>query len=191
MLFDLDKDYDIRLALDLRITNGFAMTIISDQQKVVDHNLSECFNAYILKARTKPLIDMLEEIRTSVMQRIALKREKMLSWTDELCPRIKKTLEQNKLDSRGSIPTPGGQNRPKKVRKKNKSEKDRNPKKGGTVKCTICGGYEHNKRTCPNKGQQQASSSRAQVQKKRVRPRKDTTIPPQKISSAELEKLVS
>ncbi|WOL17484.1 hypothetical protein Cni_G26276 [Canna indica] len=68
--------------------------------------------------------------------------------------------------------------RPKKVKKKDKTKKDPNPKKGGTIKCTICGGYEHNKRTCPNKGQQQTSSSGAQVQKKRGRPRKDTTIPP-------------
>ncbi|WOK91784.1 hypothetical protein Cni_G00475 [Canna indica] len=178
--------------------------------EVVDNNQSECFNVYILKARTKPLIDMLEEIRTSVMQRIVLKREKILSWTNELCPRIKKILEQNKLDSRGSTLTPNGQNRmwqlcgipcphaiaainylgrdpahfvdsylkkktymlayqstiepmsgqnmwprmnelllppiflkkagkPKKVRKKDKSEKDPNPKKYDTIKYSICG----------------------------------------------------
>ncbi|PKI38534.1 hypothetical protein CRG98_041099 [Punica granatum] len=116
-----------RLAAELGITEGFGVTIISDQQKkkkhngyamkslfwravksiteadfrdcldemraislaaaqdftnvgvekfcslyinvvpsceVVDNNMSKCFNGYISKARTKPLIEMLEGIRT-------------------------------------------------------------------------------------------------------------------------------
>ncbi|WOK93653.1 hypothetical protein Cni_G02353 [Canna indica] len=156
-----------RLALDLRITNGFEMTVISDQQKRVVKSTTEAdFRGALdeMRAMSPEAVEAFTQIEvqkfcrgdTNYMQRIALKREKILSWTDELCPRIKKKLEKNKLDSRGFTSTPG---RPKKVRKKDKSEKDPNPKKGGT--------------------------------KKRGKPRKDTIIPPQKINSTELDKPVS
>ena len=38
-------------------------------------NMAETFNNYIIHARSKHLIDILEEIRTKLMKRLALKKE--------------------------------------------------------------------------------------------------------------------
>ncbi|XP_078442368.1 uncharacterized protein LOC144712064 [Wolffia australiana] len=50
----------------------FCRAYISKDTKceVIDNNICECFNNYIIQARSKPIIDMLEEIRGAVMQRI-------------------------------------------------------------------------------------------------------------------------
>ena len=68
--------------------------------EVVDNNICECFNNYILQARSKRIIDMLEDIRVAVMQRFVEKKELFSNTTDEVCPRIRKVLEDNKLQSR-------------------------------------------------------------------------------------------
>ena len=39
---------------------------------------------------------MLEEIRTSLMQRLAVKKQEMKRVTGKLCPRIQTKLEKNK-----------------------------------------------------------------------------------------------
>lgn len=36
---------------------------------IVDNNVSETFNGYIVKARSRPLIDMLENIRCALIER--------------------------------------------------------------------------------------------------------------------------
>ena len=59
----------------------------------VENGISECFNALIVDARRKPIINMLEDIRVSLMLRMQRMREKSLKWTDELCPNIRKKLE--------------------------------------------------------------------------------------------------
>ena len=46
---------------------------------------------------------MLEDIRIAVMQRIVEKRELFSDAIDELCPRIRKVLEDNKFKSRTYI----------------------------------------------------------------------------------------
>ncbi|XP_031396836.1 uncharacterized protein LOC116207857 [Punica granatum] len=76
--------------------------------EVVDNNMSECFNAYILNARTKPIIDMLEDIRRVVMKRLADKRKMILKCNDTICPRVRKKLEENKLISALCTPTHAG-----------------------------------------------------------------------------------
>ncbi|WOL05379.1 hypothetical protein Cni_G14107 [Canna indica] len=72
----------------------------------VTNNISETFNGYILNARSKPIIDMLEEIRRSLMQRMYMKRVMIVKWTDDICPNIRKKLEINKEESRFCIVTP-------------------------------------------------------------------------------------
>lgn len=91
--------------------NKFCRLYINTWPKceVVDNNMSECFNGYILKARSKPLIDMLEDIRVSIMQRMCEKKEFVNTCTDNLCPRVRKSLEKNKLLSRFCIATRSGQ----------------------------------------------------------------------------------
>ncbi|XP_057251346.1 uncharacterized protein LOC125491532 [Beta vulgaris subsp. vulgaris] len=63
---------------------------------VVVSNMAETFNGYILGARTKHLIFMLEDIRTSLMQRLIAKREELEKYKGSICPRIQAKLEKEK-----------------------------------------------------------------------------------------------
>ena len=63
------------------------------------NNLCECFNAFILDARTKGFITMNEMIRTMLMKRIQKKRAVMLRSKEEFCPKIRKKLERAKQES--------------------------------------------------------------------------------------------
>ncbi|XP_074291480.1 uncharacterized protein LOC141618281 [Silene latifolia] len=67
----------------------------------VDNNMSDVFNAYILKFRQKPVISMLEEIRESLMERLHNKRDLIGKKDIFLCPRIKDKLEKAKIEARG------------------------------------------------------------------------------------------
>lgn len=60
--------------------------------EMVDNNLSECFNSWIVEARYKPIIQLLDDIRLQVMERIYKKRDWMSSLQCEICPRIIKKL---------------------------------------------------------------------------------------------------
>ncbi|KAK1377200.1 hypothetical protein POM88_033393 [Heracleum sosnowskyi] len=62
---------------------------------VVDNNISECFNSWILEARYKPIISMLDHIRVQCMKRIHVKRDYMARIDSDLCPRIIKKLNYN------------------------------------------------------------------------------------------------
>ncbi|KAK8670162.1 hypothetical protein V6N13_104922 [Hibiscus sabdariffa] len=56
------------------------------------NNLCESFNEFILEARDKPIITLLEIIRTKIMQRIAKKKVEADKWTTTLCPKIQQKL---------------------------------------------------------------------------------------------------
>ncbi|KAH0692602.1 hypothetical protein KY285_019699 [Solanum tuberosum] len=60
----------------------------------IDNNMCESFNAWILSARHKTIISMLEEIRTKVMTRLARLSEFPNSWIINFSP-IMKVLEEN------------------------------------------------------------------------------------------------
>ncbi|XP_056690243.1 uncharacterized protein [Spinacia oleracea] len=62
----------------------------------ITSNIAETFNGYIIQARTKHLIFMLEDIRNNLMQRLVLKRQQMEKSTSVLCPRIQQKLEKEK-----------------------------------------------------------------------------------------------
>ncbi|GMI78131.1 hypothetical protein HRI_001482400 [Hibiscus trionum] len=57
------------------------------------NNVCESFNKFILETRTKPIITMLEAIKTKIMQRIAKKSDEADKWIGPLCPKIQKKLE--------------------------------------------------------------------------------------------------
>ncbi|KAL4289499.1 hypothetical protein GQ457_14G002690 [Hibiscus cannabinus] len=57
------------------------------------NNLCECFNKFILEARDKPILTMMETIRTKIMQRIAKKQSQAEKFVGPLCPKIQKKLE--------------------------------------------------------------------------------------------------
>ncbi|WVZ17312.1 hypothetical protein V8G54_010294 [Vigna mungo] len=61
------------------------------------NNICEGFNSVILEAREKPIITMLEEIRSYLMKRWASNREKITKFDGPLCPKINKRL-QKELD---------------------------------------------------------------------------------------------
>ncbi|KAL2921934.1 Mediator of DNA damage checkpoint protein 1, partial [Bienertia sinuspersici] len=63
---------------------------------VITNNIAETFNGYIINARNKHLIYMLEDIRVALMQRLVQKREEMEKCTSALCPRIQQKLEKEK-----------------------------------------------------------------------------------------------
>ncbi|XP_057540707.1 uncharacterized protein LOC130818545 [Amaranthus tricolor] len=59
--------------------------------------MAETFNNYIMHARSKHLIDMLDDIRTMLMKRIATKREECASkWSGLLCPKVQVLLDKEK-----------------------------------------------------------------------------------------------
>ena len=59
------------------------------------NNLSESFNSFILDVRDKPIITMLELIRSKVMERIARRKVAMSKVNARICPKIKKLLDKN------------------------------------------------------------------------------------------------
>ncbi|WOK97486.1 hypothetical protein Cni_G06194 [Canna indica] len=88
----------------------FCQAFISTQCKceVVMNNICETFNGYILRARSKPLIDMLEDIRCMLMARMHAKKEIMSKSNDDICPSIRKKLEKNKTETNFCHVTPAG-----------------------------------------------------------------------------------
>lgn len=67
---------------------------------MIVNNISESFNSYIIKAREKPIIDMLEEIRSKLMT-MQYKNASSVSGAQlKLCPKINEKLEQLKYYSR-------------------------------------------------------------------------------------------
>nr|XP_016438049.1 PREDICTED: uncharacterized protein LOC107764034 isoform X1 [Nicotiana tabacum] len=61
----------------------------------VDNNMSESFNAWILGARHKTIVSMLEEIRVKVMIRIPKMRAFAKTWVDEISPMTLKNFNTN------------------------------------------------------------------------------------------------
>ncbi|CAH9060241.1 unnamed protein product [Cuscuta epithymum] len=68
---------------------------------IVHNNLSEAFNNTIVKARSKPIIPMLEAIRLATMKRIAKKVGFGSKWVGNHGPRIMKKLNSNITQSMG------------------------------------------------------------------------------------------
>ncbi|KAL4367460.1 hypothetical protein GQ457_05G035150 [Hibiscus cannabinus] len=66
---------------------------------VVDNNMAEAFNGWILEARCKPIITMLEEIRTMVMNRMNIKRTWAETWRTNISPKALQKLERNMENS--------------------------------------------------------------------------------------------
>ncbi|KAL4282037.1 hypothetical protein GQ457_03G025760 [Hibiscus cannabinus] len=75
---------------------------------MVLNNLYESFNKFILDARDKPIITMLEIIRTKIMQRIAKKKDEADKWSTVLCPKIQKKLDAAIESSNRCWPTHAG-----------------------------------------------------------------------------------
>ncbi|XP_074315187.1 uncharacterized protein LOC141651370 [Silene latifolia] len=79
----------------------FCRAFISTRSKtdVVVNNMAETFYAYIIEARYKHLLYMLEDIRTSIMTRLVSKKAEMEKLTVTVCPRVQARLEEAKKKS--------------------------------------------------------------------------------------------
>ncbi|CAH9088450.1 unnamed protein product [Cuscuta europaea] len=86
-----------------------AFVRINTKCDVIVSNMAETFNGYIINARAKHIIFMLEDIRGALMQRIVLKRQQMEKNTGMLCPRIKARLEKEKDEAANCTPLPSSQ----------------------------------------------------------------------------------
>ncbi|CAI9293941.1 unnamed protein product [Lactuca saligna] len=62
----------------------------------VENGVSESFNSIVLDARRKPLITMLEDIRCWAMQRLWMQKQNGLSWDLDICPSIRREIEDLK-----------------------------------------------------------------------------------------------
>jgi hypothetical protein len=60
---------------------------------LLQNNICECFNSYILKARDKLILTMLEMIKRKLIQRYQAKREGIQKLTRKITPKIAKKLE--------------------------------------------------------------------------------------------------
>ncbi|XP_070045762.1 uncharacterized protein [Nicotiana tomentosiformis] len=69
-------------------SRAFFDTVCKNQS--VDNNLTESFNAWILQARHKPIIKMLEDIRIKVMNMVTEHEAEVMTWRNEYSP---KTME--------------------------------------------------------------------------------------------------
>ena len=57
---------------------------------MVDNNFTESFNAWILEARAKPIIKMLEEIRVQVIRLLVNNEKKLKTWVIDFSPECMK-----------------------------------------------------------------------------------------------------
>ncbi|CAH9091127.1 unnamed protein product, partial [Cuscuta epithymum] len=76
---------------------------------VIVSNMAETFNGYIINARAKHIIFMLEDIRGALMQRMVVKRQTMEKNGCFLCPRIQARLEKSKDEAANCTPLPSSQ----------------------------------------------------------------------------------
>ncbi|KAH7858712.1 hypothetical protein Vadar_027038 [Vaccinium darrowii] len=67
---------------------------------IVLNNLSERFNSAILPARDKPIITMLEKIRSIIVESTKKRKTAMLRYKDPICPKIKKRLDKQRDEKR-------------------------------------------------------------------------------------------
>ncbi|XP_019172867.1 PREDICTED: uncharacterized protein LOC109168308 [Ipomoea nil] len=68
---------------------------------IIDNNLCEAFNGTLVKARCKPIIPMLEDIRVGSRRRIARKMKSIDTWKGRYGPFIMKKVTENKKESIG------------------------------------------------------------------------------------------
>ncbi|KAL4357372.1 hypothetical protein AHAS_Ahas09G0180100 [Arachis hypogaea] len=58
------------------------------------NNMCECFNSIIVEAREKPIVSMLEDIRVYLMNRWSDNRQSIVTYVEEILPKINKKIER-------------------------------------------------------------------------------------------------
>ncbi|XVF88350.1 hypothetical protein PTKIN_Ptkin19aG0043800 [Pterospermum kingtungense] len=82
------------------------MSHFSSQAKcdMLRNNLGESFNRFILKARDKPILIMMETIKNKLMRRLLNKSVKHHKWIGPLCPKIQEKVDKMVLASTRCCP---------------------------------------------------------------------------------------
>ncbi|KAH0771153.1 hypothetical protein KY290_015134 [Solanum tuberosum] len=104
-LFELDRD--AYAWLSTKLPSEWSRSHFSPLPKcdILLNNQCEVFNKFILDARDKPIIKLLETIRHLLMTRINSNREKAEKWNlGDICPTIKKKLTKIMEDAATYIP---------------------------------------------------------------------------------------
>ncbi|KAH6767625.1 hypothetical protein C2S52_018608 [Perilla frutescens var. hirtella] len=137
----------------------FCKAFISTSSKCdsINNNTSETFNHCIVNARSKHVIDILQDIRCALMKRHFKMFRAVASVNDTLCPKIRTKIENVKYDSREGITHPS-------VGDKFKVKLNENH----YVRCLQPG---HNIRSCQNEAVEKPDA----VKGKRGRPRKQAS----------------
>ncbi|KAL4334052.1 hypothetical protein GQ457_07G008780 [Hibiscus cannabinus] len=126
------------------------------------NKLSECFNKIIVEARDKPILTMLEIIRTKMIRRIVQRREEAEKYIGILCPKIQKKLDNQIQNSVRYRPIYAGnfqyqvecgqwEQHVLEDKKKEKIRKRHVSKKGSKMTYTKYDKTGHNIRTCKGK----------------------------------------
>lgn len=71
----------------------------STHSDAITNNMVETFNGYIINAKTKNIIYMMEDIRIALMQRIVSKRNEMQRTTSLICLRIPSNFRERENQS--------------------------------------------------------------------------------------------
>ncbi|GJY21934.1 hypothetical protein Tco_0394500 [Tanacetum coccineum] len=69
-------------------------------REAVKNGFSECFKSILVSMRNKPLLTMLEAVRVMVLKRLNTMRKISATWTNDICPSIKKRIDLMKNESR-------------------------------------------------------------------------------------------
>uniref|UniRef100_A0A3Q7J9Q9 Transposase MuDR plant domain-containing protein n=1 Tax=Solanum lycopersicum TaxID=4081 RepID=A0A3Q7J9Q9_SOLLC len=141
---------------------------------MVDNNFTESFNAWILEARAKPIIKMLEEIRVQVIRLLVNNEKKLKTWVIDFSPECMKFKEAYMLTYKNKMQPVRGQKfwkvdpssamlptnvvkqlgRPKMKRNREPDEARKRKgewsqsRKGTQMTCNNCGESNHNVRSC-------------------------------------------
>ena len=91
MMSELAYDYLVKAN-----PNGWARAFFDTTPKcnLLMNNICECFNSYIIKARDKTIITVLEMIRKKLMRRYQMKRDEIRTYVKNWCPKILEKLDE-------------------------------------------------------------------------------------------------
>lgn len=96
------KAFDCMMKIDVSAWSRHAFNGRCKSDTLIN-NIAETFNGYIVEARDKPIITMLESIREALMVRGHTKRDEMKKYRGPICPSIQEKLEWNKLESKNCL----------------------------------------------------------------------------------------
>ena len=76
---------------------NWCMAFFSSRCKsdLVDNNMCETFNSTILQARFKPIISMLDDIRTAALHRLAVNKASIDKWIADWSPECMDIFQEN------------------------------------------------------------------------------------------------